>query len=224
MAKSSKVSVALDSALSADRIAAQAAIVSKLAQATPTHVVQAKRASGAASYVLAPFTSFEVSLFTACVALERAAWEADNKRALIAQAIKGHFGATAPTYAQYKALQEAMHLQAVEAGFTGQMIRKHVAHGVKSAYGALPESDSPAAIAKRAQRPGKTAKQAKPDAAASFKAGVEHAQSKETIESFIARVGIVATLSALNRILAAEDSTKDAAAFVLEVIPMVQTA
>lgn len=228
MSKVSKVSaaatVALGSPLSAVRIEAQAAITSAIAQATPTHVSKAKRATGAAVYDVQPFSAFEVAVFDACVSLERGAWEADNKRATIVAAVRAHYGDKAPTYAQYKALQGALYLQSIEAGFTGQMMRKHVAHAVKTAYGALPESDSPAAIAKRAQRPGKAAKTPKVGAAETFKAGMEHAQSNETIESFIARVGVTATLAALNRMLDTEEVTKAAAAACAAVIPMLNVA
>lgn len=225
MAKSSKVSIALAAALgsplSAERIAAQASITSALSVAVPTHKIAAAKPGKGAAYELIPFTSSEKAVFVACLAVERAAWETDNRRVAVAVAVRAHFGETAPTYAQYKALQTALELQAIEAGYTGQMMRKHCAHAVKATYGALPESDSPAAIAKRAQRPGKTVKPAKVEGAAeTFAAGMAHAQSAESIESFIARVGIVATLAALNRILEAEESTKDAAHAVADVIPM----
>ena len=229
MAKTSKTSAALaaQSPLSAVRIEAQASIVRALSTATPSHVIAAKRAGKAVSYEIEAFTPFEDALFALCESIEARAYAIDSTREVIASMVREHYGKTAPTFEQYTHLQGAMHLMSLDAGYTGQMMRKHIAHAVKSAYGALPVSMSAAAIAKRAQRPAKTAKPAKPapiKPAEAFQAGVAYAQGSESIEQFIARVGVVATLSALNRILECEESTKSAARAVLDVVPMVQGA
>lgn len=172
-------------------------------------------------YEVVPFTLGEREVFKACVALERGAWEVDNKRVAITEAVRVMFGDVAPTFAQYRALQEAILLQAIEAGFTGQAMRKHVAAAVKAAYGALPVSDSPAAIAKRAQRPGKASKAPSADTLSdepSQGAGMRMPSKEESIESFIARVGMVAALAAAMRILDAVDETKAEAAVIGSVI------
>lgn len=227
MAKQSAISVALSSALSAERIAAQAAITTTLANATPTHVKSGKRPSDASAYDVVPFSATERAVFNACLSVERAAWETDNRRADVVAAVRDHFKDVEgmPSFAMYRSLQNALNLLAVEAGFTGQMMRKHCAHAVKTLYGALPVSDSPAAIAKRAQRPAATPKTTqKPSAAETFAAGIEHARKDETVESFIARVGVTTVLAALNRILDAEESTKPAAAAALAIVPMLKVA
>lgn len=221
MAKVSKVSSAvaqsLASPLAAERIAAAAAVATKLSQATPTHVKAAAAPSNALSYVVEPITAGERAVFDACLAVERSAWETDNKRAAITEAVRAFYAdcPTGPNFAQYRSLQDAVRMQAIEAGYEGQAMRKHVAAAVKACFGALPVSDSPAAIAKRASRPAaapKAAKQADTLAAGNSTGGHVPTLGGETIESFIARVGMTAALAAAMRILDAIEDTKPAAA------------
>jgi hypothetical protein len=218
MAKSIKVSVLpslSSSPLAAERIAAAAAVATKLSTATPSHVKAAAKPSKAAAYDVIPFTAGEVAVFDACVSVEKALYEADNRRAAVVAAVKALFGADMPTYEAYKALQEAVYLQCIAAGYTGQAMRKHVSAAVNMLYGELPVSMSAAAIAKRASRPAaapKAAKQADTLAAGNSTGGHVPTLGGETIESFIARVGMTAALAAAMRILDAIEDTKPAAA------------
>ena len=234
MAKQNVSSLALSpvqSPLSADRIAIEAAIVSALAVATPKHVSKAKKPSKGVAYAVSDYSADERVCFALCVDLERHAYEGDNKRTALTAHVRKMFGDTAPTFAQYKVLQGAMYLQGVEACFdaiggekyTGQAMRKHIAAAVKTAYGALPVSDSPAAIAKRAQRPTSTPKvkaDATTDTLSEGNATGGHvpAHHAETVEQFVARVGIVNVLAAVGRILDVEDATKAEAKAVRSVI------
>lgn len=165
-------------------------------------------------WVVEPISKGERAVFVAAWAVEKALYEVDNKRAAVVAAVRALFGDELPSFEAYRALQEACKIQAVQAGSTGQAIRKHVAAAVNQCYGKLPESDSPEAARKRAQRlAAQPKKSAKPDAdplAAGNTSGghVPASPTAETIESFIARVGPVAVLAALSRIYETEESTK----------------
>lgn len=170
------------------------------------------------SYVVQPFSAGEIGVFASCLSLEVAHYEVDNKRAAVCEAVRALFGDEAPTFAAYRALQEAVRMQAIEAGYEGQAMRKHVAAAVKTSYGALPVSDSPAAVAKRAQRPAATPKAAPANVSANDAPTMARVGANETIESFIARVGMTAALAAAMRILDAVDETKAEAAVIGSVI------
>ena len=168
-------------------------------------------------YEVEPFTAFESGMFAACVAIEQAAFEADSKTAMLSTLLQAEYGDTGPSFEQYRKLQEALKLQALDAGFTGQAMRKHCAKAVKGLYGELPVSSDAAAIAKRAQRI-KNAKvtrdEGKADIGGDTLPGNTSPEArrnpgpKETIEQFIARVGVTATLNALAKILETDSQTK----------------
>lgn len=218
MAKQTKLTVALGSALSADRIAAQAAITSALSVAVPTHKTQATAPGKAVSYHVEEFTHFENAIFALCQAIEGHGYAADSMRQRVADTVHGHYGKTAPTFEQYKHLQNAMEILALDAGYARETMRKHIATAVKSAYGALPVSMAPAAVAKRLQRPvavskGKAAKGASDTLQAGNSTGGHVAEPHaETVESFVARVGVVNVLAAIGRIMDEAENTKDFAA------------
>lgn len=189
------------------------------------HVNGQTKPANALRYEVVPFTSQEVDVFKACLSIERAAWETDNKRVAVSDAVRKMFGDLGPTFAEYRSLQESVQLQSIAAGFTGQAMRKHVAAAVKAAYGALPVSDSPAAIAKRLQRPGKALAAESVDALndEAPEVGPRAPSPDEAIESFIARVGMVNALAAAMRILDAVDATKAEAAVIGSVIGHLST-
>lgn len=169
-------------------------------------------------YEVEPFSAFESGMFAACLAIEQAAFETDSKTAQLSTLLRAEYGEAGPTFEQYRKLQEALKLQALDAGFTGQAMRKHCAKAVKGLYGALPESTDAAAIAKRAQRVKNAAKaraeKKSSDAGGGTLAGNVSPEARrnpgpqETIEQFIARVGIAATLNALAKILETDSQTK----------------
>jgi len=171
-------------------------------------------------YVVQPFTSFEVNLYGACRAIEAASFEVDSKRTIIVSMIKVEYP-NGMTFDQYRDLQEALKLQALADGFTGRAMRTHVAEAVKTVFGELPVSDSPAAILKAKARAIKAAAAKKnapavpatsavgKDTLAGNAAPLPHrAGPQETIEQFIARVGITATINALARILETDNANK----------------
>lgn len=176
------------------------------------------RPSRGVVYEVEPFSAFESGMFAACLAIEQAAFEADSKTAQLSTLLRAEYGEAGPTFKQYRKLQEALKLQALYAGFTGQAMRKHCAKAIKGLYGALPESADPAAQAKRAQRLRNAAKarieKKSSDAGGDTLAGNVSPEARrnpgpqETIEQFIARVGITATLNALAKILETDSQTK----------------
>ena len=168
-------------------------------------------------YVVQPFSAFETSLYGACRAIETASFEVDSKRTIIVSMIKVEYP-NGMTFDQYRDLQEALKLQALADGFTGRAMRTHVAEAVKTVFGELPVSDSPAAILKAKARAIKAAAAKKnapaapavgKDTLAGNTAPLPHrAGPQETIEQFIARVGITATINALARILETDNANK----------------
>ncbi|MDE3023881.1 MAG: hypothetical protein KGI54_18850, partial [Pseudomonadota bacterium] len=176
------------------------------------------RPSRGVVYEVEPFSAFECGMFAACVAIEAAAFETDSKTAQLSTLLQAEYGEAGPTFEQYRKLQEALKLQSLDAGFTGQAMRKHCAKAVKGLYGALPESTDAAAIAKRAQRVKNAAKaraeKRSSDAGGDTLAGNVSPEARrnpgpqETIEQFIARVGVTATLNALAKILETDSQTK----------------
>jgi hypothetical protein len=120
--------------------------------------------------------------------------------------ITSKYGKVAPTYEQFRADHAALGELAKEKGLKdSQWVRKPFNCAVKSLYKALPESQSVAALAKRAlrEKEGKT----KPGAVKKV-TGTRAPSHAETIEQFIARVGVFKVLDACTAVLAADDSTK----------------
>lgn len=122
--------------------------------------------------------------------------------------VETRYGDTPPTFEQYTADQQALKKLAADKGYAdNQWVRKPYAAAVKLLYGALPESNSPAAVAKRMQREADAAKNPPKVGAPAGQTQPRKAGPGETIEQFVARVGIFATLDAVARILASDDST-----------------
>ena len=172
-----------------------------------TNMASGKVQDKGIAYVVSEFTSFELALYGACRAIEEAEFTADSKRSAIIDLVRTEYGTTPPTFVQYRDMQDAMRLQALADGFTGQAMRKHVAAAVKQLYGSLPVSDSPAAQLKAKARAIKSAIAKKNEPAKVVITGAPMAHrpgAAETIEQFIARIGVAATLEALARILETE--------------------
>jgi hypothetical protein len=119
-----------------------------------------------------------------------------------------------PSFEAYRADHAALkHLaEVVKKLKDNQYVRKAYAHAVKTLYGAIPESQDAAAVAKRAQRDAKAAL-AKAAAAAPTGAPAGETQATqpnedEQIEQVIARLGYFKCMDALIRIAAADEKTK----------------
>lgn len=121
------------------------------------------------------------------------------------------YGATAPTFEQYRADKAALRQLAKDKKLADdQWLRKPFAAAIKAEYGALPESQDAAAVAKRAQRDAKKAAAPAP-APVGAPAGQtqEHAPSEaEQIEQIVTRLGLIKTADAIVRILEADERTK----------------
>lgn len=90
----------------------------------------------------------------------------ESARARMLTVVRAQYGDVSPTYEQFKADRSAFSALALERGLVDdQVIRKPYCNAIVELFGALPVSDSPAAVAKRLQRPvvDKTAKAAKTD-------------------------------------------------------------
>jgi hypothetical protein len=110
----------------------------------------------------------------------------------------------APSFEQYRADQAALAEVAKEKGLVdNQWVRKPYAAAIKSVFGALPESQDPAAVAKRNARGKK--------APGPVKGETSKKAPAETIEQLIARVGVFKVLAMCADILEVESTTKDVA-------------
>lgn len=172
---------------------------------TPSIVVKIPRA---ATVVISPF---HVKMFDAAFKAGDALCKAiESQRSIMRNLLLTQYGSTCPTYAQFRADRDALRVMALDRGLVDdQWVRKPYNAAVLSLYGALPVSDSPAAVAKRAQRP----VVAKGDKGAN-KVGAKKGDTTErapdanmTIEQFIAKHGAGKVLGELAKILATSKAT-----------------
>ena len=160
--------------------------------------------------------SFHIKLFAVAFdSAELVCKAVETQRERMRDVLRQHYGDVCPTFAQFKADRLDLKARALERGLVDdQWVRKPYNAAVIDLYGALPESDSAAAVAKRAQRDG--AVKAVP--APSAKAGAVKGQTtdrdpsaSETIEQFIAKHGAGNVLASLAKILATQrESALDA--------------
>lgn len=138
-----------------------------------------------------------------------------------------------PTFEQYRADQSALREIASERKLKdAQWLRKSYARAVRETYGALPESQSAEAIAKRAQRAAQeaAAKQGAnnpPAAHAGAPAGETQNRApspSETMESLVARCGMFNLGFALARVMESDASTKVQALHLRKVLEAAQDA
>lgn len=135
----------------------------------------------------------------------------ESNRAALRRILLDQYGSTAPTYAQFKADRAALKILAEQRGLVDdQWVRKPYNAALIDLYGALPESDSPAAIAKRAEREAKEAANPKPAKVGAPKGETTERDPavSETIEQFIAKHGLAKVLGAAAKILAERRETK----------------
>ena len=154
-------------------------------------------------------TAFHRDVFAIAQTGHRAAETMDKKmRALLTS----KYGTTAPTFEQYRADRAALRQLAADKKLADdQWVRKPYCAAVKALFGALPEAQTPEAIAKRQQRD--AAKTAAKATAAPVGAPAGQTQDRqpteaEQIESLITRIGLIKAADAMVRILKADDRTK----------------
>lgn len=117
------------------------------------------------------------------------------------------YGEVAPTYEQFKADRAALKSLATDKGLSDdQWVRKPYNAAVKALYGELPAAQTAEALAKRKSR-GATQK----PGAVKGDTARRRENTKETIEQYIARIGVFKVLEVCCNILDAEPATKDAA-------------
>lgn len=157
--------------------------------------------------IKAPALPFHIDLFDVAMVGRDALLKANGTLSTRTQAlIAAHYGDTPPTYAEFKVDRAALATLAAAKGLkSDQCARKAYNAAVKALFGALPMSDKGSAPGMRKGRSGKSG-------APRGETGTRSASATETIEQLIARVGVMATLKALTAILAADTSTKAAAA------------
>lgn len=129
-----------------------------------------------------------------------------TQRETMQKMLKSQYGTTCPTFEQFRSDRDALRVLALHKGLVDdQWIRKPYNAAVIALYGELPVSMSPAAIAKRAQRP--TVVKGK---AGSKKNVVKPANDTpvDSIGQFIAKFGTAAVLEELSKILSTERATQ----------------
>lgn len=177
-------------------------------------------------------TAFDKDAYAIIDTARKATDKAGNTmRQKLADLLRSKYGTTAPTFEQFKRDRAALKELASQKGLADdQWVRKPYNLAVHALYGALPEAQSAAAIAKRKLREANEAAgittvkagkvvsgTAKPEAGKpGAQKGVPAAQPvpvAETIEQYIARVGLWQVMDACARLLNADkSSTTDAMA------------
>ncbi len=158
--------------------------------------------------------SWHKALYNALYEGERSLFEkTESNRCKMQKVIYAQYGAmTGPTYEQYMADRKALRILAQAHGLVSDLVvLRPYNYSIVELYGALPVSTSAEAQRKAAAR----ALNAKP-----AKIGAEKGKPQdkatspqETIEQFIARVGLAAVLTSCSKILASiKESQMDAAA------------
>lgn len=154
-------------------------------------------------------TAFHRDMFAACATVRKA--EA-NMMAKMQALLSSKYGKTCPTFEQFRADRAALKMIAEEKGLADdQWVRKPYNAAVKALYGELPVAQTAAAIAKRKLREAQTAVSGKPAEKSGAKKGETAARApsaSETVEQFIARVGVFKVLERCVSILEAVDDTK----------------
>lgn len=142
--------------------------------------------------------------------------------------LTSRYGETAPTFEQYKADRAALRELAKQKGLADdQWVRKPFCAAIVKLYGKLPESQSPEALRKAAER--KIAQDAiakaresaaKPGAPAGETQDRQPTEA-EQIEALVTRIGLIKTADAIVRILKADDRTKAQAVHIEKMLAKV---
>lgn len=155
-------------------------------------------------------TAFHKDVFSIIATANRAATKAGETMSVkLFDLLGSRYGAVAPTFAQFKIDRAALKELAKAKGLTDdQYYRKAFNAAVIAKFGALPEAQTESAIAKREAR-GRN--QAKKEATPAKRRDVE------TVEQYIARVGIWKILETCTAMLAADESTAATAKAIAKV-------
>lgn len=142
-----------------------------------------------------------------------------NMAAKMKALVQSKYADVAPTYMQFRADRRALAHLAKEKGLVNdQHVRKPFNAAIIAVFGALPEAQTAAAIAKRKIRAATgsvtVVKSEGSENDDQPVLGPRNASASEQIEQQIAKWGIAATLSALTKLLAVENSTKAASKLV----------
>lgn len=165
-------------------------------------------------------SSFQRACFDLALSTHKAVDKAqESMRVKMIAQIKSKYAEVAPTYLQFRTDRRALAHLAKEKGLVNdQHVRKPFNAAIIAVFGALPEAQTAAAIAKRKIRAatGTVTKVVSSDSenADQPAVGARNASASEQIEQQIAKWGIAATLSALTKLLAVENSTKAASKLV----------
>lgn len=160
---------------------------------------------------------FQRSMFDCVTSTRRAVDKAHiNMATRMQELIKSKYNAVMPTWEQFRADRAALAAMAKDKGLVDdQWIRKPYNTAIHALYGALPESQSIAAIAKRKQAAMRSpiilATVASPGAVEGV-VGARNASAAEQIEQMVAKFGVWDVLKACTKILATDTDTKEAAA------------
>lgn len=126
--------------------------------------------------------------------------------------IGAQYPKASPSFEQYRADQAALAELAKERGLVdNQYYRKAYAGAIKAAFGEVPVSMDAAAVAKRKARDIKAGLSKAKSGAVKGATSKRDPSIAETVEQFIARVGVFKVLDMCAKILDADDSTKEAA-------------
>lgn len=158
----------------------------------------------AAAVVITPFHK---DMFAACQLVMKAVGTMESRMQAL---VTSKYGKVAPTYAQFRADRAALKSLADEKGLTSdQWVRKPYNAAIKAVFGALPESQSASSIAKRKLAAAKD-KVAGKAGAKKGETAPRRTGTPETIEQYVARVGVFKVLEACAAILESDEATKDA--------------
>lgn len=175
-----------------------------------SNAAQLNTAASAATSKAVEITAYHKALYAAADGARKATVKAlDAVKALL----ESKYGKTAPTYEQFRADRSALREIAKGKGLADdQWLRKPYNAAVTALYGALPEAQTAAAIAKRKVR---DALAANGTTIAKVKAGAKKGETAprrqseiETLEQYIARIGVFKVLAQCALILEADESTK----------------
>lgn len=191
-----------------------AAIAQVVAKAEATIVVKVPRA---AHVTISPF---QVKLFDVAFKSAKALCDAtQSQRQVMRDVLKSQYGDVPPTFEQFRSDRDALRVLALDRGLVNdQWVRKPYNAALIELYGEallkisngasnLPVSMSPAAIAKRAQRP-VVDKAAKKAGAIKGNTSTRSDDVTDTVGGFIAKYGTAAVLNELAKILATERATQ----------------
>lgn len=172
---------------------------------------QIANAGSAATSSKVEVTAFHKSLYDLMQTARKSSETMHNKMVVL---LKSKYGEAPPTYAQFRADRAALKLLATDKGLADdQWVRKPYNRAVLACYGALPEAQTAAAIARRKVREMQAANKVSNGKAGAVKGETapRRTGTPETVEQYIARVGVYKVIEACAKILEGDKATATAA-------------